>query len=139
MINERIIKRLLDQVNIAKENDEIPVGAIIVDKKGNIISESCNNRQNSYNVLGHAEINAIIEAERIIKDWRLDGYDLIVNLKPCEMCSIIIKEARIDNVYYFVDSSDNNNYLNNLIKVENYKEYNDLFSNIIKDYFRNKR
>jgi hypothetical protein len=55
------------------------------------------------------------------------------------MCSIIIKEARIDNVYYFVDSSDNNNYLNNLIKVENYKEYNDLFSNIIKDYFRNKR
>ena len=55
------------------------------------------------------------------------------------MCSKIIKECRIDNVYYFVDSNDNNSYLTNVIKVENYSEYSDLFTSILKDYFKNNR
>lgn len=139
MINEELIKKLVIQVEKAVDNNEIPVGALIVDKMGNIISESCNNRQNSYSVIGHAEINAILGAEKKIKDWRLDGYDLIVNLEPCEMCSVIIKESRIDNVYYFVESNDKKSNLSNLIKIEDYPQYTKQFINIIKDYFKSKR
>jgi hypothetical protein len=78
-------------------------------------------------------------AERKINDWRLDGYDLIVSLKPCEMCSIIIKESRIDNIYYFVESNDNNNVLNNMIKIDDYNEYTEQFQTMIKAYFKSKR
>ena len=44
---------------------------------GKIISHSYNTRQKKYNVLGHAEINAIIKAEKKIKDWRLNGYKMV--------------------------------------------------------------
>ena len=136
-MNEKIVRLLINQVEKAEKSDEIPVGALVVDKKWNIIAVGCNNRQGNCNVLGHAEINAIIKAEKKINDWRLNGYDLIVNLEPCEMCSIIIKEARIDNVYYFVDSSKS--FLDNSIKITEYPEYTVLFVDKLKEYFKNKR
>ena len=107
---DNVINALKKEVEEAKNNNEIPVGAVIVDKNNNIISTGHNNRQNSYNVLGHAEINAIIAAGKYLKDWRLNGYSMYVNLEPCLMCSIIIKESRLDKVYYFVEG---NNILGN--------------------------
>ena len=88
----------------AKNKKEIPVGAVIV-KNNKIIAKACNSRQYKYNVLGHAEINCILKAERKLKDWRLDDCELYVTLEPCEMCNMIINEARINNVFYILDKS----------------------------------
>jgi tRNA(adenine34) deaminase len=139
---KEIIELLIKEVNIAKNNDEIPVGAVIVDQNNNIIASGHNDRQNSYNVLGHAEINAIINAGKYIKDWRLDGYTMYVSLEPCEMCSYIIKESRLDKVLYFVNSENRNNNIvinKEQIDISKYWEiYNEFKDNIV-DFFKEKR
>lgn len=86
----------------AYKNDEIPVGAVVV-KNNRVISKAHNDRQKRSNVLGHAEINAIVKAAKRQKDWRLDGYVLYVTLEPCDMCRAIIKESRIEKVYYLLE------------------------------------
>ena len=137
-----IIKELDKMVEKSKKSWEIPVGAVVVDNLGNIISTGCNDRQGNNNVLGHAEINAIIAAEKKVKDWRLDGYTLYVSLEPCDMCNAIIKESRIDKVYYIVENNRTNNYIkinkeqltDDTVSVfrEKYKKY-------IVDFFKEKR
>lgn len=89
----------------AFKKNEIPVGAIIV-KNNKIIAKCHNDRQKKNNVLGHAEIKAVLKAEKKLKDWRLNGCDMYVTLEPCEMCSIIIKESRIDNVYFLIKQKE---------------------------------
>lgn len=143
---DNIINELKKEIEIAKNNNEIPVGAVIVDKNNKIISTGHNDRQNSYNILGHAEINAIINAGKYIKDWRLDGYTMYVSLEPCEMCSVIIKESRLDKVFYFVESENSlgnilgNNFINKeQIDVGKYfDEYIEFKENILA-FFRDKR
>ncbi|MBE6156617.1 MAG: nucleoside deaminase [Firmicutes bacterium] len=88
----------------AYKKKEIPVGAVIV-KNNKVIAKSRNNRQKRYNLLGHAEINCIVKAEKKLKDWRLDGCEMYVTLEPCDMCKFHIKEARIKKVHYLVSSS----------------------------------
>ena len=139
---KEIIELLKKEVKLAINNDEIPVGAVIVDKNNKIIASGHNDRQNNYNVLGHAEINAIINAEKYIKDWRLDGYTMYVSLEPCEMCSYIIKESRIDKVYYFVSSDNiNNNIVINKeqININQYKDIYEEFKGNIVEFFKGKR
>ena len=140
MIDKAIIDEVLKQSRIAFNNNEIPVGAVIF-KNNKIIAVGSNNRQNNHNILGHAEINAIISAENEIKDWRLDGYSMIVSLEPCEMCSIIIKECRLDKIYYFLDSNKQVITSINKVKIEENqysKEYTEL-STIINQFFSSKR
>ncbi len=106
---------------------DVPIGAIIV-KDGKIISSGYNTREKDQNVLGHAEINAIIDAQKKLNNWNLNGCDLYVSLKPCSMCSEIIKQSRISNVYYLVDKSEekkefyktNFNKINNHLKEQEY-------------------
>lgn len=78
---------------------DIPVGAVIV-KDGKIISQSCNNREKTSDITGHAEIIAIREAEKILGNWRLDGCELYVTLEPCPMCAWAIIQSRIKSVYF---------------------------------------
>ena len=111
----------------AFKKGEIPVGAVIA-KNNKIISKSHNNRQKKYNIFGHAEINAIIKAEKKIKDWRLDECTMYVTMYPCKMCEMIIKESRIRNVIYMLENEKNkeksiNNIQTNVCKTifENYK------------------
>ena len=95
-MDEKILNELYKETLKAYKKNEIPVGAIIM-KENKIIAKAHNNRQNNHSILGHAEIQAIIKAEKKIKDWRLNGYTMLVNLEPCELCQKVIKEARIDN------------------------------------------
>lgn len=85
----------------AYKKGEIPVGAVIV-KNNEIIAKSHNDRQKKCKVTGHAEINAILKAEKKLLDWRLDGCELFVTLEPCAMCDAIIKESRIDKVHFLI-------------------------------------
>ena len=95
------IDLLFELADIAEKNKEIPVGAIIV-KNDEIIGKGYNSRIINNDPTAHAEINAIKEASNKIGDWRLNGCDLYVTLEPCDMCLEVIKESRIDNIYYFI-------------------------------------
>ena len=83
----------------AYKKDEVPVGAIIV-KDNQIIGSGHNSVMSDCSVSAHAEINAINEASRFIKNYRLNGCDMYVTLEPCHMCAKAIIDARINQIIF---------------------------------------
>jgi tRNA(adenine34) deaminase len=81
-------------------SDDVPVGAVIVDEKGEIIARGRNERELSKDPTAHAEILAIREAAEKLGDWRLNGMTLVVTLEPCVMCAGAIQAARINKVVF---------------------------------------
>jgi len=78
---------------------EIPVGAVIVDRGGQIIGRGSNHRQ-SGDPLGHAELIAIRQAAEVIGDWRLEGTTMVVTLEPCAMCAGALVNARVGKLIF---------------------------------------
>lgn len=107
---------MIKEANKAKKSKEVPVGAIIV-YKNKIIARGHNKRLKSNDVINHAEIIAIRKAARKIKDWRLNDCDLYVTLEPCNMCKEIIKESRINNVYFLTKKNEEKNLITKRIYV----------------------
>jgi tRNA(adenine34) deaminase len=83
----------------AAADGEIPVGAVIVDREGQVIGRG-RNRRESGDPLGHAEIYAIAEAARSIGDWRLEGTTMVVTLEPCAMCAGALVNARVERLVF---------------------------------------
>ena len=104
-MKEEFMERALILAREAYNNDEVPVGAVIV-KDGKIIGEGYNRREEKQNALSHAETEAINDACKNIKSWRLDGCDIYVTLEPCPMCAGAIINSRIRNVY--IGTADKN-------------------------------
>ena len=84
----------------AAEHGEVPVGAVVVDTEGRVISSGRNRREETGDATAHAELEAIREACRALGDWRLEGCALYVTLEPCPMCAGAIINARVPVVVY---------------------------------------
>ncbi len=91
-------------IKLAKEAmqmGEVPVGAIVVQRKsGEIIGTGFNRRETDSDPVAHAEVIAIRKAARKLGSWRLSGCDLYVTLEPCAMCCGAIINSRIERVYF---------------------------------------
>ena len=83
----------------AAAEGEVPVGAVVV-KNGVVVGRGRNRREAGKNALCHAELEAIDNACRTLRGWRLWQCDLYVTLEPCPMCAGAIINARIPHVYY---------------------------------------
>ena len=95
------MRAALVEAQIAMDvSDDVPVGAVIVDGKGEIIARGRNERELSKDPTAHAEILAIREAAEKLGDWRLTGMTLVVTLEPCVMCAGAIQAARINKVVF---------------------------------------
>ena len=95
------MRAALVEAQIAMDvSDDVPVGAVIVDEKGEIIARGRNERELSKDPTAHAEILAIREAAEKLGDWRLNGLTLVVTLEPCVMCAGAIQAARINKVVF---------------------------------------
>ena len=92
----------------AYENDEVPVGAVVV-KDGVVIGYGSNSKEKDCSVTSHAEIKAILMAENEINNWRLDNCEIYVTLDPCPMCASAIKQSRIKKIFSAVCNSDSQN------------------------------
>jgi len=90
----------LKLANEAGEDDEAPVGCIVVDPNGAVIGRGRNRREKKQLSTAHAEIEAIEDACNTLGDWRLSGCSLYVTLEPCPMCSGAIIMSRIDKIFY---------------------------------------
>ena len=90
----------LDEADKASMIDEVPIGAVITNKFGDILAKAHNTKEKEFNSCHHAEILAISEASKKIENWRLTDCNLFVNLEPCPMCMSAISQARIKNVYF---------------------------------------
>ena len=79
---------------------EVPVGAVIVDKLGNILAVAGNRTLADHDPTAHSEMIAIREAAAKLGSERLVDCDLYVTLEPCAMCAAAISFARIRRLYY---------------------------------------
>lgn len=95
----RFMRRALALAQEAAEEDEVPVGAVIV-RDGCILAAAWNTREASRCATHHAEILAIEEACRKLGGWRLPGCTLYVTLEPCPMCAGAAVNARIERVVF---------------------------------------
>ncbi|MFV0430980.1 MAG: nucleoside deaminase [Alphaproteobacteria bacterium] len=94
------MKIALNQAKKASLLGEVPVGAVIVDKNGEIIAQSHNRCEQDFDISAHAEILAIKEAAQKRQTTRLIDCDLWVTLEPCAMCATAISFARIKRLYF---------------------------------------
>lgn len=137
----KFINIALKEAYKAYKKEEVPVGAVIV-KNNKIISKAHNTRVRSNKVISHAEINAILKANKKLKDWRLTDCDLYVTLKPCNMCEIFIKESRIRNVYYLIDSLEDKNQYSKTIFEQTFdsdEKTINYYKELLNDFFKKKR
>lgn len=137
---EKYIQLLYKLARKAARNGDVPVSAIIL-KNDKIIATGYNNRQKKSVVLGHAEVNAIIKAERKLGDFRLNDCILLTTLKPCKMCQSIIEAARIKEVYYILDQKGVESYQKANFKQLNHKDnvFIDKYQLLFDDFFRKLR
>ena len=83
-----------------REDDEIPVGALLVSADGERISEGWNRNIAEHDPSAHAEIVAMRRAGQSVGNHRLVGCTLYVTLEPCAMCAMAIVHARIARVVF---------------------------------------
>ena len=126
----------------AYSEDESPIAAIIV-KDGEIISQAHNQRNSTNSTISHAEIIAITEANRKLENWRLNNCTMYVTVQPCEMCQTVIKEARIEKVFYIVDRDVIKKQHSKTLFVKCANEIDNSvvtdYKNLLADFWKNKR
>ena len=83
-----------------REDDEIPVGAVVVDAEGRLIGEGWNRNITENDPSAHAEIVAMRQAGLRLGNHRLLGSTLYVTLEPCAMCAMAMVHARVARVVY---------------------------------------
>jgi tRNA(adenine34) deaminase len=83
-----------------QEQDDVPVGAVILDEAGTVLARARNRREADRDPTAHAEIVAIRQAARAVGSWRLTGLTLVVTLEPCTMCAGAVTVARLSRLVY---------------------------------------
>ena len=84
----------------AAEAGEVPVGAVLVDPRGEIVARAGNRTRRDCDPTAHAEILVSRAAAAALGQERLGGYTLYVTLEPCAMCAGALAHARISRVVY---------------------------------------
>jgi len=97
--HERWMRLALDAARQAFEEQEVPVGAVIVHEE-RVIASAYNQREQLQDPTAHAEMVAITQAAQSLGSWRLLDCTLYVTLEPCPMCAGAILQARIPTVIY---------------------------------------
>jgi len=90
----------LQEAALAADEDEVPVGAVIVSPERGVIGKAHNQREQLHDPTAHAEMIAITQAAQALQSWRLDGCLLYVTLEPCPMCAGAVVQARLPFVVY---------------------------------------
>ncbi|MDX1580380.1 MAG: nucleoside deaminase, partial [Alphaproteobacteria bacterium] len=93
----------LEEAEAAASRGEVPVGAVLVNKAGEVLARAGNRVVELKDPSAHAEMLVIREAARRLESERLIGCDLYVNLEPCPMCAQAISFARIRRLYFGAD------------------------------------
>ena len=142
------MKRAILQAQTAYEEDEVPVGAVLV-KDGEIIAESYNQLIQLNDPTSHAEINVIRKASKVLGNYRLNNTSLYVTLEPCLMCCGAMIHARIENLIFSTKDPKSGavvsnaraldyNFINHKVRYS-YRPLKEESSNLLKKFFSEKR
>ena len=98
---EEAMRVAIEHARIASvASRDVPVGAVILNANGDLISTGNNQRELLNDPTAHAEIVAIRHAAKALGNWRLDGCIIVVTLEPCAMCAGAIAQSRISKVVF---------------------------------------
>ena len=97
---DALMRLALEQARAAADMGEVPVGALVIDAHGSILSRAHNETRTLCDPTAHAEVLATRRAAERLGNYRLGGCVLVVTLEPCLMCAGAIREARLDGVVY---------------------------------------
>lgn len=114
-MNIKYMEEALKEADKAYRNGDVPVGAVIV-KNGNIIARAHNQKEKNNMATEHAEILAINQACKKIKNWRLNDCTMYVTLEPCLMCAGAILQSRIKKIIYGA-SNENYGYVESIDRI----------------------
>lgn len=97
---DRMSRALALADHAQQHDDEIPVGALLVDGSGKVLGEGWNRNRAEHDPSAHAEIVALRAAGAALGNHRLVGTTLYVTLEPCAMCAMAIVHARVARLVY---------------------------------------
>ncbi len=100
----RFMYAALQEAELAFEEDEVPVGAVVV-HKNKIIGRGYNQVEKLNDATAHAEMIALTSVSNHLKSWRLNECSIYVTLEPCIMCTGAMLSSRIENLYYAASDS----------------------------------
>lgn len=98
-IDEKYMAEALKEAHLALEEDEIPIGAVIV-CKGRIIAREHNMTERLHDPTAHAEMIAITAATEAVGGKYLNDCSLYVTVEPCPMCAAALNWAQIGRIVY---------------------------------------
>jgi tRNA(adenine34) deaminase len=90
----------LDEARAALATEDVPIGAVVVGPRGEVLGRGRNERELHGDPTAHAEVVALREAARARGEWRLDGCTLVVTLEPCTMCAGALVLARVERLVF---------------------------------------
>ena len=99
MTDEQYMQEALKEAQAACDEDEVPIGAVIV-HKGRLIARAHNQTRRLTDPTAHAEMIAITQAATALQDERLAGCRLYTTIEPCTMCAGAMVWARIARLIY---------------------------------------
>ena len=97
---ETPMERALHLARKAFQKDEVPVGAVLVDKQGKVVCEAHNLTKTLKDPTAHAEMLILKQMFETFQDTHLYEYSLYVTLEPCTMCAGALAHARLGKLYY---------------------------------------
>ena len=137
LFSEEVYKHMyaaLQQAELAFEQDEVPIGAIVV-HQGKIIGRGYNQTEMLKDATAHAEMIAITAASNKLQSKYLDECELYVTLEPCVMCAGAILLSRINKIYFgtFEPKFGACGSLFNIISSEKYNHKPEIYSGVYAD------
>jgi tRNA(adenine34) deaminase len=97
--DEHFMRRAVREARRALEEDEVPVGAVVVED-GRVLARAHNRPVHLKDPSAHAEVLALRRAARKLGNYRLTGCTLYVTIEPCAMCAGAITQARLRRVVF---------------------------------------
>jgi len=97
---QQLMQQAIELANQSANFGDVPVGALIVNEQGEVLSTGQNLREKDNDPTAHAEMVAIKNAGNKIGNWRLDDLTLVVTLEPCVMCAGAIAQSRMKRLVF---------------------------------------
>jgi tRNA(adenine34) deaminase len=97
------MRAALQEARRALDTADVPVGAVVLDLAGRVVSRAHNAREELADPTAHAEIVALRRAAAAGGSWRLSECTLVVTLEPCTMCAGALVQARVTRLVYGAD------------------------------------
>jgi tRNA(adenine34) deaminase len=97
--DEEFMRDALTEAELAEQEGEVPVGAVVV-FAGTVIGRGHNRNLGWHDPTAHAEVVALRDAGKSIGNHRLSDCEMFVTIEPCAMCAGAIIHARIRRLVY---------------------------------------